>query len=286
MIVVAVPVKDLRQRQAAARARARRPPSARELARAMLRDVLRALARRRPRPRLGRDPRAEAAAIARALRRRAARPRPRTAATPPPSRTRRPRRRGVGADAFLTIPGDVPCVTADEIRALVARAAAPPRRGLRPVALGARHQRRRAGAARGDAAALRRAVVRQPPRRGARAAAWTPRVLASPASASTSTRREDLAALLADGAGTRSARLVAGWRIARARRPARRGGPALTMPPALRGHRHRGHRRGASRRRRRAPRRRGGRASGHAGGRRRPARDRARRSSRRPRAAC
>src|SRR5947207_6849971 len=124
MIVAAVPVKDVTN----AKQRLMRVldgPERRELARAMLVDVLRAfggagvdrvwVVTREP----------EVAAIARSL---GAEPlaeaenRGHTAAVA----TAQAEAARVGARAFLTIPGDVPCVTGAEIRALVAALTGPP----------------------------------------------------------------------------------------------------------------------------------------------------------------
>ena len=136
MIVAAVPVKDVvnaKQRLM----RVLDGPERRELARAMLGDVLRALAAARL-DRVWvvtREP--EVAAIARSL---GAEPlaeaenRGHTAAVA----TAQSEAVRIGASAFLTIPGDIPCVTAEEIRAFVGTAAgavpsvvfAPSRSGL------------------------------------------------------------------------------------------------------------------------------------------------------------
>ncbi|TMQ20052.1 MAG: hypothetical protein E6K82_18000 [Candidatus Rokuibacteriota bacterium] len=124
MIVAAVPVKDVTN----AKQRLMRVldgPERRELARAMLIDVLRAfggagvdrvwVVTREP----------EVAAIARSL---GAEPlaeaenRGHTAAVA----TAQAEAARVGARAFLTIPGDVPCVSGAEIRALVAALTGPP----------------------------------------------------------------------------------------------------------------------------------------------------------------
>ncbi len=120
MIVAAVPVKDLvnaKQRLL----RALDPPARSELARTMLRDVLRALAAARLDAVwvVSRDP--EVAAIARAfgaavLGEEANRGHTAAVAAAQAEAVR------AGAQAFLTVPGDVPCVTADEIDRLVAGA--------------------------------------------------------------------------------------------------------------------------------------------------------------------
>ena len=222
MIVAAVPVKDVinaKQRLM----RALDGPQRRELARAMLTDVLRALGgagldrvwvvTREP----------EVAAIAASL---GAEPlaepenRGHTAAVA----TAQAEAARLGARAFLTIPGDVPCVTAAEIRALVealprARAAvfAPSRSGLGtngallapPTAMRLRFGEpsfdNHLAAAR--ALGLAPVVVR-------------PRGLGLDVDAP-----EDLGALLAEGAGTESHALLARWRL-----PER---PAGVRPAAL-----------------------------------------------------
>jgi 2-phospho-L-lactate guanylyltransferase len=123
MIVCAVPVKDLvtaKQRLVAALA----PPQRQALARAMLGDVLRALAAARVGPIwvVTREP--EAAALARAggvevLTEAENRGHTAAVAAAQAEAGRR------GAQAFLTLPGDVPCVRPAEIVALAGAATAP-----------------------------------------------------------------------------------------------------------------------------------------------------------------
>jgi len=118
-----------------------------------------------------------------------------------------------GVGVFATIPGDVPCVSAREVDALVAAADASPavvfaasRSGLgtNGVAL-----------APPDALALR---FGEPSFHNhvaaARARGLTPRLLDLPGLALDVDDPDDLVALLAEGSATRSARLVATWNIA------------------------------------------------------------------------
>ncbi|OGK86279.1 MAG: 2-phospho-L-lactate guanylyltransferase [Candidatus Rokubacteria bacterium GWA2_73_35] len=140
-----------------------------------------------------------------------------------------------GARVFLTVPGDVPCVTAAELAALAAAARpgapafAPSRSGLgtNGVALappGAMPLTFGEPSFDGHLAA-------------ARARGLEPRVLALPGLALDVDTPEDLAALRAAGARTESARLVAGWR-ARTEPPAPPAGhprseaASPTEPPA------------------------------------------------------
>jgi 2-phospho-L-lactate guanylyltransferase len=210
MIVAAVPVKDVinaKQRLM----RALDGPERRELARAMLTDVLRALGgagldrvwvvTREP----------EVAAIARSL---GAEPlaepenRGHTAAVA----TAQAEAARAGARAFLTIPGDVPCVTGAEIRALVealprGRAAvfAPSRSGLgtngallAPPAV----MRLRFGEPSFDNHLA-----------AARALGLTPTVVRPRGLGLDVDAPEDLVALLGEGAGTESHALLARWRL-------------------------------------------------------------------------
>jgi 2-phospho-L-lactate guanylyltransferase len=210
VIVAAVPVKDLvhaKQRlvpvlDAPARA---------VLARTMLADVLRALAdagldrvwvvTREP----------EVGALARAL---GAEPlaegenRGHTAAVA----TAQAEAARLGAEALLTIPGDVPCVTAAEIRALVDARTAPPGVVLAPS---------RSGLGTNGVVLSPPAVM--PLRFGepsferhlatARAQGLAPRVLVLPGLGLDIDDPDDLAALLTAGAQTESGRLVAGWHL-------------------------------------------------------------------------
>jgi len=217
VIVAAVPVKDLvhaKQRLMGVLDAAER----RALARAMLADVLRAL--------LGagldevwvvtREP--EVATIARGLGAESlaeAENRGHTAAVAA-AQTEAVRR---GAGAFLTIPGDVPCVTAAEIRTLVAALGPPPAAVFGPSRSG-----------HGTNGALLAPPAAVPLRFGepsfanhlaaARALRVEPRVVSLPGLGLDIDAPDDLAALLAEGAATESGRLVAGWRIAARRAPA------------------------------------------------------------------
>ena len=210
MIVAAVPVKDLanaKQRLMGALDASRR----RHLARAMLIDVLRALgdaALDRVWV-ITREP--EVAAIARGLGAEAmfeAENRGHTAAVAA-AQTEAGR---AGASAFLTVPGDVPCVTAAEIRALVAALAAPPAVVFTPSRSGL-----------GTNGVALAPPTAMPLRFGepsfdnhlaaARSLGLQPRVLRLPGLGLDVDDPDDLAALLAAGASTESARLVAGWRV-------------------------------------------------------------------------
>ena len=207
-LIVAVPVKDLthaKQRLT----RVLTPDERGELARAMLRDVLRALAGAHV-DRVWvvtRD--AAAAAIAREL---GAEPLPEAenrghtaaVALAQAEATRR------GARGFLTVPGDVPCVTADELGQIIegvregAPVFVPSRSGLgtngvalappdaMPLTFGepsfARHL----------------ATARQ---RG-----LAPRVLSLPGLGLDVDAPEDLSALLAERSATETGRLVSSWR--------------------------------------------------------------------------
>ncbi len=210
MIVAAVPVKDLvnaKQRLMPVLDAPRRSA----LARAMLADVLRALAgagldrvwvvTREP----------EAAALARrfgAVPLAEAENRGHTAAVA----AAQAEAARAGAEAFLTIPGDVPCITADEIRTLVAALAAPPAVAFTP----SRSELGTNGVALAPPAAM-------PLRFGepsfanhlaaARALGLEPRVVRLPGLGLDVDDRDDLAALLAAGAHTESARLVAEWNL-------------------------------------------------------------------------
>ena len=95
-------------------------------------------------------------------------PSPPTAGTPKRWRSPSARRRARGARASSRSPATCPCVTAEEVRALLRRAGRRARRGLRALAVRLRDQRRAPRAARRDAAQVRRALVRESPRRGAR----------------------------------------------------------------------------------------------------------------------
>jgi 2-phospho-L-lactate guanylyltransferase len=210
MIVAAVPVKDLVN----AKQRLMRVLDARErreLAQAMLVDVLRALGG------AGldrvwvvtRDP--EATALARAF---GAEPlaepenRGHTAAVA----TAQAEAVRVGADAFLTIPGDVPCVTAAEIRAVVGARPAPPAVVFTPSRSGLGTN----GVLLAPPSAMRLRFGEpsfDSHLSAAHALRLETRVVPLPGLGLDVDDREDLAALLTTGAGTGSGRLVAGWRI-------------------------------------------------------------------------
>jgi 2-phospho-L-lactate/phosphoenolpyruvate guanylyltransferase len=216
MIVAAIPVKDFadaKQRLAGVLDAAQR----RALARAMLLDVLRAVAgagldrvwvvTREP----------EVSALARAL---GAEPlgeadnRGHTAAVAAAQAAAV----SAGADAFLTIPGDVPCVTAGEIRTLVAAPTAPPVAAFTPSRSGLGTN----GALLAPPSAMRLRFGEpsfESHLAAARAVGLQPRVVALPGLGLDVDDADDLAALLAAGTSTESGRLVAGWRIAE-RRPA------------------------------------------------------------------
>jgi 2-phospho-L-lactate guanylyltransferase len=210
MIVAAVPVKDLvnaKQRLM----RLLTPGERSELARAMLGDVLRALTAARLdqvwvvtrelavgaiASSLGAAPIAEAenrghtAAVAHAqaeaLRR--------------------------GASVFLTLPGDVPCATADEIRQLLDAATEPRAAVFAPSASGLGTN----GVALRPPDAMRLRFGEpsfESHLTSARALGLTPRVLRLPGVGLDVDAPEDLAALLERGAGTETRRLLAGWRL-------------------------------------------------------------------------
>ena len=207
-LVVAVPVKDLtraKQRLTSVLSVAERG----ELAGAMLRDVLRALAAAD----LERvwvvtcDP--AAAAIARSL---GAEPvsetvnRGHTAAVAL-AQAEAARR---GARAFLTVPGDVPCVTADELRQIVDGV----REGA-PVFVPSRSGLGTNGVALAPADAMPLTFGEPSFARHletARAHGLTPRVLALPGLGLDVDAPEDLTALLAEPSATETRRLVSTWR--------------------------------------------------------------------------
>jgi len=210
MIVAAVPVKDVvnaKQRLM----RVLDGPERRELARAMLVDVLRALAAAHL-DRVWvvtREP--EVAAIARGL---GAEPvgeeenRGHTAAVA----TAQAEAVRAGARAFLTIPGDVPCVTPGEIKTLVAALGAPPAAVFAPSRSGAGTN----------------GVVLSPPSvmrlrfgepsfdnhlAAARALRLEPKIVTLRGLGLDVDAPEDLLALLTEGAGTESHTLLARWRL-------------------------------------------------------------------------
>ena len=210
MIVAAVPVKDVvNAKQRLMRVLDGR--ERRELARAMLVDVLRALAgaaldhvwvvTREP----------EVAALARSL---GAEPlaepenRGHTAAVA----TAQAEAERQGATAFLTIPGDVPCVTAAEIRSLADAVPVAPAVALTPS---------RSGLGTNGVALAPPEVMRlrfgEPSfdnhLTAARALKLTPTIVTLPGLGLDVDAPDDLTALLAEGSATASGRLVAGWRI-------------------------------------------------------------------------
>ena len=210
MIVAAVPVKDLveaKQRLV----RALDAPERRALARAMLGDVLRALGgagldrvwvvTREP----------EVAALARAFGAEAlaeAENRGHTAAVA----AAQAEAARAGANAFLTIPGDVPCVTVAEIRTLLDTLPSPPAAVFAPSRSGL-----------GTNGVLLAPPAVMPLTFGepsfdnhlaaARALGVVPRVVHLAGLGLDVDDPDDLAALLTVGAHTESARLVAGWRV-------------------------------------------------------------------------
>jgi len=222
VIGAAVPVKDL----ANAKQRLMRvltPGERADLARAMLADVLRVLVA------AGldavwvvtRDP--DVTAIARRLGAEAvaeAENRGHTAAVA----FAQARAAAAGLDVFLTLPGDVPCARADEVRALAAAAAAGPAAVFAPSRSGLGTN----GVALSPAGVMP-LTFGEPSftnhLAAARARGLEPCVLDLPGIGLDIDGPDDLAALLADGAGTESAALVAGWDVA-----ARRARAAWASP--------------------------------------------------------
>ena len=210
MIVAAVPVKDVvnaKQRLM----RVLDGPERRELARAMLVDVLRALAAAHL-DRVWvvtREP--EVAAVARNL---GAEPlgedenRGHTAAVA----TAQAEAVRAGAHTFVTIPGDVPCVTAAEIRALVAAVGAAPAAVFAPSRSGLGTN----GVVLAPPAAMRLRFG-EPSfdnhLAAARALRLEPRVAKLRGLALDVDTPEDLVALLTEGNGTESHTLLARWRL-------------------------------------------------------------------------
>jgi 2-phospho-L-lactate guanylyltransferase len=115
-----------------------------------------------------------------------------------------------GARVFATVPGDVPCLTADEVRTLVAAAAVAPSAVFAPS---------RSGLGTNGVALAPPGVMPltfgEPSFENHLAAArhrgLSPRVLALPHLALDVDGPDDLHALAAEGAGTESGRLVASW---------------------------------------------------------------------------
>lgn len=209
MIVAAVPVKDLayaKQRLVPALEPGRRM----ELARAMLRDVLRALtgARLDHVWVVTRDEAVEHVADAfgaEVLHEEANRGHTAAVALAQREASRR------GADLFVTIPGDVPCVTADDLAVLAATA-----RERKPAAIFAPSRDRRGT----------NGVALAPPEvmpltfgepsfanhlTTARAHGLVPVVVELAGLGLDVDGPDDIRALLADGADTESGRLVASW---------------------------------------------------------------------------
>jgi 2-phospho-L-lactate guanylyltransferase len=210
MIVAAVPVKDLvnaKQRLM----RVLDGPERRELARAMLVDVLRALAAAR-RDRgwvVAREP--EVAAIARSLGAEAVSEddtRGHTAAVA----TAQAEAVRAGATAFMTIPGDVPCVTAAEIRTLLGGLGAPPAAVFVPSHSGLGTN----GVLLAPPAAMRLRFG-EPSfdnhLAAARALRLEPKVVKLRGLALDVDDPTDLLALLTEGAGTESHALLTRWRL-------------------------------------------------------------------------
>ena len=212
MKVVAVPVKDLvnaKQRLV----RALSPSERMALARTMLHDVLRTLAAAPVDARwvITRDP--EVTAIARDFRidvLHESANRGHTAAVA----AAQAEAAGIGAAVFATIPGDTPCVTADEIGALLAHAAAePPAAIFTPSRSGLGTN----GVALAPPAAMPLTFGEpsfQNHLRVARERGLVPRVLPLPGLALDVDGPADLALLLATGPGTESGRLLSRWSIA------------------------------------------------------------------------
>ena len=212
-LLCAVPVKDLvnaKQRLIGALG----PDARRELARAMLRDVLGTLCAARVDAVwvVTRD--AEVAALAREL-----------GAEPLAEAENRGHTTAVafaqglaarrGARVFLTVPGDVPCVTAAEIRELAAAA----REGV-PAFAPSRSALGTNGAALTPPDAMPLTFGEpsfQNHLDAARARGLEPRVLILRGLGLDIDAPEDLAALVAEGSATESGRLLASWRVGVAR---------------------------------------------------------------------
>lgn len=211
MIVVAVPVKDLvnaKQRLVPVLSPAERT----ELARAMLRDVLRGVRAARVDQVwvVTRD--VEVAGIAgdfggRVLGEEANRGHTAAARHAQDAALR------AGARVFVTVPGDVPCVEPSEIDALVGAAAADRAAAFVPSRSGLGTNG--AALAPPDLLPLRFGEPSfQDHLAAARGAGLVPRVLPLPGLGLDVDDAGDLAALLRDGARTESGRLVASWSIA------------------------------------------------------------------------
>ena len=211
MNVVAVPVKDLvnaKQRLV----RALSPAERMALARAMLHDVLRTLVAAPLDARwvITRDP--EVAAIARDFGVDVVREELNRGHTAAVAAAQHEAAR-IGARVFATIPGDTPCVTAEEVGMLVARATgdtpavvfAPSRSGLGTN-----------GAALAPPATMP-LTFGEPSfenhLRAARERGLTPRIVTLPGLGLDVDGPDDLALLLASGPTTESGRLLARWSI-------------------------------------------------------------------------
>lgn len=210
MIVAAVPVKDLvNAKQRLMRVLA--PAERSALARAMLCDVLRALGG------AGLDRvwvvtrETDVAALARALGAEALAEDDNCGHTAAVAAAQAEAVRA-GASVFLTIPGDVPCVTADEIRTLAAAADAPPSAVFVPSRSGLGTN----GVALAPPSAMRLRFG-EPSfdnhLAAARALRLTPRVLHLPGLGLDVDAPEDLHALLAADGAPETRRLVARWSL-------------------------------------------------------------------------
>jgi 2-phospho-L-lactate guanylyltransferase len=208
VIVLAVPVKDLisaKQRLVSALSPAERA----HLARAMLADVLRALAGCRPDAVwvVTRD--AEATAAARAAGAEVIAEPENQGHTAAVARAQAEAERR-GARVFATVPGDVPCLRPGEVDALVSAAGAPPAAVFVPSRSGL-----------GTNGVALAPPIAMPLRFGepsfdnhlaeARRRGLEPRVLALPGLALDVDSPDDLAVLASVGAGTESGRLAARW---------------------------------------------------------------------------
>jgi 2-phospho-L-lactate guanylyltransferase len=118
-----------------------------------------------------------------------------------------------GVRVFATIPGDVPCVTPEEILALIGAAAAPPAAVFAPSRSGLGTN----GVALSPPDAMPLAFGEpsfQNHLAAARRLGLTPRALDLPRLGLDVDTRDDLVALLAEGPHTESGRLVASWPLA------------------------------------------------------------------------
>jgi 2-phospho-L-lactate guanylyltransferase len=215
--VVAVPVKDLvnaKQRLVGALS----PVERMTLARAMLHDVLRTLVAATLDARwvITRDP--EVAAIARAFGVDVLREEANRGHTAAVAAAQREAAR-LGARVFVTIPGDTPCVTAEEIDLLAAVGGAVAAADDAPAVVFApsRSGLGTNGAALAPPAAMP-LTFGEPSfdnhLRAARERGLAPRVLTLPGLGLDVDGPEDLALLMASGPTTESGRLLARWRIA------------------------------------------------------------------------